>query len=119
FRALIGKTKHSIQHYVEQGFSSLPRGSFIQLEKQSRDYILKNLKQATNNRRNLIHKMKHFEADTHMPLTLENFLNYYGMSLYEFYGGRTGNRSFQGMLVEAGLKEPYEFQNGDQLIKRI
>ncbi len=119
FRALIGKTKHSIQHYVEQGFSSLPRGSFIQLEKQSREYILKNLKQATNNRRNLIHKMKHFEADTHLPLTLENFLNYYGMSLYEFYGGRTGNRSFQGLLVEAGLKEPYEFNNGEQLIKRI
>ncbi len=119
FRALIGKTKHSIQHYVEQGFSSLPRGSFIQLEKQSREYILKNLKQATNNRRNLVHKMKHFEADTHLPLTLENFLNYYGMSLYEFYGGRTGNRSFQGLLVEAGLKEPYEFKNGDQLIKRI
>jgi len=27
FRALIGKTKHSIQHYVEHGFASLPRGS--------------------------------------------------------------------------------------------
>ncbi|MBP1933238.1 superfamily II DNA or RNA helicase [Ammoniphilus resinae] len=38
FRALIGKTKHSIQHYVEHGFASLPRGSFIQLEKQAKEY---------------------------------------------------------------------------------
>jgi superfamily II DNA or RNA helicase len=34
FRALIGKTKHSIQHYVENGFSNLPRSSFIQLERR-------------------------------------------------------------------------------------
>lgn len=119
FRSLVGRTKHSIQHYVEQGFSNLPRGTFIQLEKQAKDYILRNLKQATTNRRNLIHKLKVFEGDTRLKLTLENFLRYHGMSIQEFYGGRTGIRTFQGLKVEAGLLEPYAWENGETLTKRM
>lgn len=119
FRALLGKTKHSIQHYVEHGFSSLPRGSFIQLEKQSKEYILRNLKQTTINRKSLVGKMKFFENDTGLRLTLESFTSYYGMSLHEFYGGRSGNRTFRGLMVEAGLLEPYEQDNMEYLVKRI
>ena len=119
FRALIGKTKHSIQHYVEHGFASLPRGSFIQLEKQAKEYILRNVKQATINRRSLINKMKYFEGDTGLKLTLKNFVQYHGMSLHDFYGGRTGKRTFKGLMVEAGLLEPFEMKEADYLIKRI
>lgn len=119
FRALLGRTKHSIQHYVEHGFSSLPRGSFIQLEKQSKDYILRNLKQSTINRKSLVGKLKYFESDTGLRLTLESFTAYYGMSLHEFYGGRSGNRTFRGLMVEAGLLEPYEQDNMEYLVKRI
>lgn len=119
FRALIGKTKHSIQHYVENGFSTLPRGSFIQLEKQSKEYILKNLKQAALNRRSLIGKMKYFEEDTGLPLTLDNFVQHHGMSLHEFYGGRSGNRTFKGLMAEAELITPYKFENEEYLTKRI
>jgi superfamily II DNA or RNA helicase len=119
FRALIGKTKHSVQHYVENGFSNLPRGSFIQLEKQAKEYILRNLKQAVNNRRSLMNRMKYFQQDTGLQLTLENFTQFHGLSLYEFYGGRTGNRSFYGLMVEAELIEPFEWENGEYLTKRI
>ncbi|RXZ80912.1 DUF3427 domain-containing protein [Paenibacillaceae bacterium] len=118
-RALLGKTKHSVQHYVEHGFSSLPRGSFIQLEKLAKTYILKNLKQATTNRRNLIHKMKYFEGDTGLDLSLKNFTRYHGISLHEFYGGRTGNRTFRGLMVEAELLEPFETPQADFLVKRL
>lgn len=117
-RALLGKTKHSVQHYVEHGFSSLPRGSFIQLEKMAKQYILNNLKQATNNRRSLIQKIKYFE-DTGLKLTLANFVRYHGMTLFEFYGGRTGNRSLRGLMVEAEVLEPFEFEQEDYLTKRI
>ncbi|GBF72544.1 NgoFVII family restriction endonuclease [Paenibacillus sp. 598K] len=119
FRALLGKTKHSVQHYIEHGFSSLPRGSFIQLEKQTKEYILRNLKQATTNRKRLVLKMKYFEEDTGLPLTLENFVRYYGMSLYEFYGGRTGKRSFRELLVEACLLEAFSFEQQAYLTKRL
>lgn len=119
FRALIGRTKHSVQHYIENGFAHLPRGSFIQLEKQAKEYILRNLKQAAVNRKSLVNRMKYFEQDTGLPLTLENFLQHHGLSLFEFYGGRTGNRSFHGLMVEAGILESYEWENGEYLTKRI
>lgn len=118
FRALVGKTKHSVQHYVEHGFSSLPRGSYIQLEKQAKEYILRNIKQATINRRSLIQRMKYFEGETGLALTLSNFVQYYGMSLHELYGGRSGNRSFRELMVEAEFLEPFVMENRDY-IKRL
>ncbi|HEY2493723.1 MAG TPA: DUF3427 domain-containing protein [Paenibacillus sp.] len=118
FRALMGKTKHSIQHYVENGFSSLPRGTFIQLEKQAKDYILRNLKQTKNNRNHLIRKMKYFQEDTGLELTLANFVRYQGMSLFDFYGGRSGNRFFRGLMVEAEIIEPFQWEH-PEYVKRI
>lgn len=119
FRALLGKTKHSVQHYVENGFAHLPRGSYIQLEKQARDYIFRNLKQATLNRRSLVQRMRYFEADTGLPLTIGHFTKYYGMTIHELYGGRTGKRFFRELMVEAGLKEPFSFEQVEGLKNRI
>jgi superfamily II DNA or RNA helicase len=118
-RALLGKTKHSVQHYVEHGFSSLPRGSFIQLEKQAKEYILRNLKQTTINRKSLIGKLKYFTEDTGLSLTLEHFIRYHGLTLYELYGGRNGNRTFRGLMAEAGLIDSFQFENVELLTKRI
>lgn len=118
FRALMGKTKHSIQHYVENGFSSLPRGTFIQLEKQAKDYILRNLKQTKNTRNNLISKIKYFQEDSGLELTLANFVRYHGMSLFDFYGGRSGNRFLRGLMVEAEIIEPFTLDH-PEYVKRI
>lgn len=119
FRALIGKTKHRVQHYVEHGFSNLPRGSFIQLEKQAKDYILNNIKKAVVNKNRLVQRMKQFEADTGMKLTLEKFVMYHNMSLNDFYGNRNSKRTFRGLMAQAGLHEPFNITDGDSLIKRI
>ena len=86
FRALIGKTKHSIRYYVENGFFNLLKGSFIQLEKQAKEYILRNIKLSVLTKANLISQLKYFEQDTGFSLTLENFLKHYHLSLYDFYG---------------------------------
>ncbi|MFD2670942.1 DUF3427 domain-containing protein [Marinicrinis sediminis] len=120
FRALTGKTRHSIKHYVQHGFFHLPRGSFIQLEKQARQYILANVQGAAITRRNLIQRMKYFESDTGFTLTLAHFLQVEAISVHEFYGGRMGQRSFYGLKAEAGL---YELATPEQtrpdLVKRI
>lgn len=116
FRALTGKTKHSIRHYVENGFFNLPKGCFVQLEKRSKEYILRNIKDSANNKANLINKMKHFLADTGKPLSLNNFLEYYNLDLYDFYG-RNGDRSFYRMMVEAGVRESSNYN--DKFIKKL
>ncbi|MEK4523651.1 DUF3427 domain-containing protein [Psychrobacillus sp. FSL W7-1457] len=118
FRALVGKTKHSIHHYIENGFFHLPKGSVIQMEKQAKDYILRNIKAARINKQNLIAKIKHFEADSGMPLTLNNFIQFYHLSLADVYGSQK-NRSFERMKVEAGVIKEYVAEYEDLLMKKI
>ncbi|WP_211748453.1 DEAD/DEAH box helicase [Paenibacillus sp. Marseille-Q4541] len=119
FRAMIGRSRHSIQYYLENGFSHLPRGSYIELEKQAREYVLRNVKQARINRRSIVQRMKYFESDTRLTLTIKNFTNYYGMSLYELYGGRSGKRLFREMMVEAGVKEAFTMDGLEDIKGRI
>lgn len=118
FRALLGKTKHSVQHYVENGFFNLPRGSFIQLEKQAKDYILRNIKSSSNTKANIIRKLKHFSADTGLALSLSHFLKNNSMSIYDFYG-KSGDRSFSRLLVEAGLKEDFYCEKEKMITSRL
>ena len=53
--------------------------------------------------------------DTGRTLDLNKFLDYYNLSLYDFYG-RNGNRSFYRMMVEAGVREDYNYN--DKKIQR-
>lgn len=119
YRALMGKTKHSVQYYVENGFFNLPRGSFIQLEKQAKEYILDNIRKAVISRKSLVNKMKYFESDTGLKLTLRNFVEHYRLTLQDLYGNRSSGRTFQGMMAEAGLRDGFEIRDGESLIKRI
>ena len=102
FLSLIGKTKHSVRHYVENGFFNLPKGCFIQLEKQAQEYVLRNIKDSANTRGNLVAKLKYFQEDTGLEPELSHFLTYHHLSLYDFYG-KNRDRSFSRLLVEAGI----------------
>ena len=118
FRAIIGKSNHSVKHYLENGFLTLPKGCYMQLEKQAKEYILRNIKSASNSKANLISKLKTFTADTSMELTLENFLNYNNLSLIDFYG-KAGDRSFNEMLVMAGLRNEFNEPNKNEITKKL
>lgn len=118
FRALLGRTKHSIRHYVEHGFFNLPKGSFIQLEKQAKEYILRNIKETAHTRANLVNQLKYFTQDTGQELTLSNFLSEYHLSLYDFYG-KNGNRTFSRMLVEAGVLEDFQSEDEKWFAKKL
>lgn len=102
FEAMAGKGRKSVKKQIETGFASLPRGCYIELEAYARDYILENLKQAENNKRVLIEKVRTFEADTGLPLNLENFLTVNDLSLFEFYQNN-GARSMFRLKKWAGL----------------
>ena len=117
-RALIGKTKHSVQHYVENGFFNLPKGCFLQLEKQAKEYILRNLKSSTNTRVNLVAKIKYFAEDTGLELTLANFLRHNQLTLYDLYG-KNGDRSFSRLKVEAGVTPDFIYKNEKMIMKRL
>ena len=85
YRALIGKTKQSVENYVKNGFVQLPKGCFIKLEKQAKEYVLRNIKGLKNNKDVLISKIKYFENDSGKELNLKNFLEYNNIEINEFY----------------------------------
>ena len=90
FRALIGKTNTTVQNEIEKDFPNLPLGSAIVLEKQAKDYILENIRQATDmNKRKLINLIVQFRNHTNLPLTLQNFLHIYNLDLKHIYKHHT------------------------------
>ncbi len=102
FRAMIGPSRKSVSGVIEDGFDTLPRGCFIQLEKLAKEYVLRNLKQTSVDKRSLIEQVKYFVADTSLPLTLDYFLDYHGISLSEFYRP-DGSRSLHRLKKWAKL----------------
>ncbi|MGL5380190.1 DUF3427 domain-containing protein, partial [Clostridium sp.] len=118
FRALIGRTTHSVKHYLDNGFLTLPKGCYIQLEKQAKEYILRNIKSAVNNKSNLINKLRTFKSDTSKELTLENFLAYHHLSLIDFYG-KSGDRSFSRMCVLAETRDDFNEEGEANITKKL
>lgn len=116
FRALIGKTKKSVDKYVKDGFTSLPKGCYIKLEKQAKEYVLRNLKELNTNNRTLIEKIKNFEEDTGKSLTLENFLVENSINIEDFYKNK---RTFSRLCALAEVIPNFEFEKEDFITSRI
>ena len=118
FRALIGRSNKSVKEYIENGFLTLPKGCYIHLEKEAKEYILRNIKSSANTKINLINKIKSFKLDTNLELTLENFLEYHSLSLVDFYG-KAKDRSFSRMCVLADEREEFNDNNEEEITKKL
>lgn len=108
FRALIGKTHHSMQKEIQNGFPNVPKGCFIQLEKLSQKYILDNIKSYFSNKNSIINKISTFTEDTGKELTLINFIEHYHLSLNDIFSRASWSR----LCVEAGVWD--NFVNNDE-----
>ncbi len=98
FRALIGKTNTTVQSEIEKDFPHLPLGSSIVLEKKAKEYILENIRKATQlNKRHLIARIQSYQNHTTAPLTLKSFLNIYNLELKHIYK----NHLFSSLCAEA------------------
>ena len=104
FAALLSNTTRGVTREIKDGFISLPKGCYIQLEKKAARYILDNIRASYGNSAGLVARIATFEEDTGLPLNLENFLLEYNMSLYDFYQN-TGVRSLFRLKKWAGIIE--------------
>lgn len=112
FRALVGRTHTTISKEIQDEFPHLPLGSSIVLEKQAREIILKNIKQATSyKRRNLFQKIKQYQYDSSLPLSLKNFCEFYQIPLEVIYKRDNWSR----LCVEAGVLEDFTNPHEKQL----
>ena len=96
FRALIGKTNSSIIEEIEKEIPHLPLGCSIVLEKKAKEYILDNIKNATQlNTNQLIKKIVNFRHQTTLVLTLKNFCEFYQIPLQIIYKRNNWSRLCQ------------------------
>ena len=111
FLALIGNSKKRIDDELKEGFPHLPAGCSIQLERQAKERILKNIKESFNNNRlRIIEKIRRFTGDTGIKLTLVNFLEYYRMNPDDIYKSASWSRLCSIAGENTDFKDPDESQ---------
>lgn len=86
FRGMIGKTSLALKNEIEHDFPHLPLGCSIVLEKRAREIILQNIEQASRSGLSrLKRKIREFNQNSTLPLTLSNFMSVENYSLYDIY----------------------------------
>lgn len=85
FAALLSNSTKSVQREIKEGFVSVPKGCYIQLEKKAKEYILDNIRSSFGIKAGLIFRIAAFEEDTGQQLTLESFAEYYHLDVRKIY----------------------------------
>ena len=104
FAALLSNTTRSVTREIKDGFVSVPKGCYIQLEKKAAKYILDNIRASYGNTAGLVSRVATFEEDSDLELTLKNFLDYYHLdprAIYKF-------TSFSRLCARADAIEDFE-----------
>lgn len=103
YAALLSRTGRGLLKEMREGFSAVPKGCYIQLEKKASEYILNNIRQALGRRDGLIDRIATFEEDSHRPLLVSEFISYYHTepkAVYKF-------SSFSKLCVEAAVRDEF------------
>lgn len=116
FRALIGKTTTTVQKELEDNFPHLPLGCSIILEQKVKEVILNNIISATSlNKNQLIAKIRNFEHQTTLELTLKNFTEFNNISIQAIY--KRG--SWKRLCELAGKTDHFEAKFENQIVSAI
>ncbi len=104
FQALLSHQHRNISREIEKGFTSAPKGCYIQLEKKATEYILENIRSAFGNQNAFVQKIRSFEEDSGLSLSLSSFLNHYHLDPRRLYR----KNSFSRLCVNAGVRANFE-----------
>lgn len=113
FAALLSHTTRSVTREIKDGFVSVPKGCYIQLEKKAAKYILENIRASYGNTAGLVSRVASFTEDSGLELTLANFLDYYHLdprAIYKF-------SSFSRICARADVIEDFTEPLEDTLTK--
>lgn len=115
FASLLSNTTRGVTREIKDGFVSLPKGCYVQLEKKAARYILDNIRASYGNSAGLVSRIAAFEEDTGLELTLANFLDYYHIdarSVYKF-------DSFSRLCARADVVDEFEEPAEEALSKAL
>lgn len=113
FAALLSNTTRSVTREIKDGFVSVPKGCYIQLEKKAVKYILENIRASYGNTAGLVTRVASFEEDTELELTLANFLDYYHIDARTMYK----YSSFSRLCSRADVIDDFEESTEEAMTK--
>ena len=108
FAALLSNTTHSVSREIKDGFVSVPKGCYIQLERKAAKYILDNIRASYGNTAGLVSRVASFSEDSGQELTLGNFLTYYHLDPRALYRFSCFSRLCARADVREDFNEPLE-----------
>lgn len=103
FSALLSNSAKSFQKELKDGFISVPKGCYIQLEKKAQKYILENIRASFGAKAGLVSRIATFTEDSGLELSLQNFLEYHHLDIRNIYA----RDSFSRLCVLAGVKADF------------
>ncbi|MGI6110015.1 MAG: DUF3427 domain-containing protein, partial [Eubacteriaceae bacterium] len=98
YEALLYHPRHGLKKEIESGFTSVPKGCYICLEKKAQKIILENIKAVVNTKAGLTARIRDY-AETGQPLRLSAFLEYEHLRPGVLYK----RDSFSRLCADAGL----------------
>ncbi len=108
FAALLSNTTRSVSREIKDGFVSVPKGCYVQLEKQAAKIVLENIRASYGNVAALVSRVASFEEDSGRELTLANFLDYHHLDPKSLYRYTTFSRLCFRADVREDFTEPME-----------
>lgn len=117
YRTLTGQSRRQLRESSERGFSHLPAGCHLQLDKLSRDRVLESLKQSLQiNRVRLVRELVAWAANQPGDIRLSRFLQDQAIELHELYGAK---RSWLELKQAAHLPVPEFGPEDPALLRRM
>ncbi|MEG0825161.1 MAG: DUF3427 domain-containing protein [Oscillospiraceae bacterium] len=108
FAALLSNTTRGVTRELKEGFVSVPKGCYIQLEKKAARYILDNIRASYAGSAGLVSRIASFTEDSGLELTLGSFLDYYHLDPRAIYKFSSFSRLCQRADVVEDFAEPME-----------
>ena len=108
FDSLLSNSARSLAREIRNRFVALPKGCYIQLEKQAAKYILDNIRASYSNSNGLLTRIASFEEDTGLNLTLTSFMDHYHIDPRMIYKFSTFSRLCARADVTDDFSEPAE-----------
>ena len=114
FMAMLDDQHHSVKEEIDRGFTGVPKGCYIQLEKKAAQRVLENISQNFRGYTELVNRIRCFKEDTGENITFERFLERYHYRPEDIY---RKEYSFARLCVLAGIQEDFHESTEEQVSK--
>ena len=113
FQALLGGTRRSLTHQIEEGFPFLPAGCHMELDRVATSIVLENIRSSVPSRwTERVDALRRLAAIGGAPCTLSRYLEETGLELEDIY---SGNKSWSDLREDAGVAERVRGPHEDAL----